>query len=157
MLENLNYIYLSMYALDVYNGILPLLIILTVFIWLVFCIHNIVLLGNNVDKGTVGEAYVDQKRILIKEICAGVFFTLILVFTPSENTLKAYMGVKAAQAVGDYIDKETDIPERSKATITKLWDKVDSYIGTIDIESTVDSTVSKASTVIDSTMSKATR
>ena len=157
MLENLNYIYLSMYALDVYNGILPLLIILTVFIWLVFCIHNIVLLANNVNERTVGEAYVDQKRILIKEICAGVFFTLILVFTPSENTLKAYMGVKAVQAVGDYIDKETDIPERSKKTITNLWDKVDSYIGTIDIESTVDSTVSKANTVIDSTVSKATK
>ena len=39
----------------------------------------------------------------------------------------------------------------------QLWDKVDSYIGTIDIESTVDSTVSKANTVIDSTVSKATK
>jgi hypothetical protein len=143
MLENLNYIYMSMYALDVYKGLLGIMIAFTIVSWVVFIIHGAVVFIQNVDSATLVEGYTASRRTMIIEFIVAVFFTAILVFTPSRNTVKAYMGVKAVQAVGNYIDTETDIPERSKATITKLWDKVDSYIETIDIENKVDSTVSK--------------
>lgn len=143
MLENLNYIYLSMYALDVYKGLLGIMIAFTIVSWVVFVMHAVVVFAINVDEGTVVEGYSKNKKALMVEFLVVIVFAFILVLTPSRNTVKAYMGVKAVQAVGNYIDAETDIPERSKATITKLWDKVDSYIETIDIESTVDSTVSK--------------
>lgn len=132
-----------MYALDVYKGLLGIIIAFTVVSWVVFVIHALVVFAMNVDHGTLGEGYSENKKPLIVEFLFAILFTFILVFTPSRNTVKAYMGVKAVQAVGNYIDAETDIPERSKATITKLWDKVDSYIETIDIENKVDSTVSK--------------
>lgn len=145
MLENLNYIYLSMYVLDVYAGLLGLMIAFTVVSWMVFVIHGGAVFITHVDEGTLIEGYTKSRKTMIIEFIVAIFFTGILVFTPSKNTVKAYMGVKAVQAVGEYVDKETDIPERSKATITKLWNKVDSYIETIDIESKVDSTVNKVS------------
>lgn len=127
MLENLNYIYIAMYVLDLRESIEGIFYLFgtasaaAVFIWL----------------GAAGMVYEDIKVITnhAKKFIALVMFSIFcFVFysiIPSANTVKAYIGVKAVQSVGNYLADDTDIPQRSRATITKLWDRVDAYIGTI--------------------------
>lgn len=140
MLENLSYIYQAMYALDLYDSLTTLSgwiigigLIVLAFMWMY-----------------VGLSHLDNRPVDAKEFWAttgkyqkrSIYVVLALIlfmtFLPSKNTLKAYIGVKAVQSVGNYLDAKTDIPERSKASITKLWDKVDGYIESIDIDDEVD-------------------
>lgn len=127
MLENLNYIYIAMYVLDLRESVEGIfycfgsLSVTAVFIWLF----------------VAGMAYEDLKAItnhtkkFIALVLFGVFCFVFASIIPSANTVKAYIGVKAVQSVGNYLADDTDIPQRSRATITKLWDRVDAYIGTI--------------------------
>ena len=130
MLENLNYIYIAMYVLDLRDVLANMFVLFGLFalfgvlVWFLFA-------------GFHYEVYKDFRAITyhIKKFIALVFFCIFcLVFAaiiPSANTVKAYIGVKAVQCVGNYLSEDTNIPQRSRATITKLWDRVDAYIGTI--------------------------
>lgn len=126
MLENLNYIYIAMYVLDLRESIKNILIAfgilsaVVVFIWVMATsyIEDIKAITNHTKK-------------FIALVLFGVFCFVFASIIPSANTVKAYIGVKAVQSVGNYLADDTDIPQRSRATITKLWDRVDAYIGTI--------------------------
>ena len=80
--------------------------------------------------------------------------SLIITIAPSKNTVKVFFGVKAAQSVMTYIDDST-IPERTKKTVDNLWNKVDNYLTTIDIDSAATNAVSNSvSNTVDSTITK---
>lgn len=145
MLENLNYIYQAMYAIDLYDGLVEFVDYLHTWIGGLFVVLHVVVLvimairADSYSMQDTWKAPLDwiwtawRSKLLIASI---VIFFLSITFeavVPSKNTVKAYMGVKAVQATGDYLNS-TDIPARSKATITKLWDKVDGYLDDIDIE-----------------------
>lgn len=150
MLENLSYIYQAMYALDLYDSLQSMigffLIALPVgwgFVWVITLMFSI-------EMGERAFASLWKNTKWFQFASLALFILLVAVDTvmPSKNTVKAYIGVKAVQAVGDYLDKNTDIPERSKHTVTRLWDKVDGYIESIDFEE-------EATAVADSTKAKA--
>lgn len=153
MLENLSYIYKAMYVLDLYDSINNMigffLIALPVGWGITWFITWLVHAENHSAFPTVWRA---TKWFQIASIVLCIIMVMIDVIMPSKNTVKAYIGVKAVQSVGEYLDKETDIPERSKYTITRLWDKVDGYIESIDIEDEVneikDSSKSKADSLV---------
>ena len=137
MLENLDYIYKAMYALDMWDKLDNLLSTYMVALPIILGILWVITVIASTDVDDAFSKFWDATKWW--QIGGAVLWVIVLgisTIMPSKNTVKAYIGVKAAQAVGNYLDKETDIPERSKATITKLWDKVDSYIETIDTEKT---------------------
>lgn len=127
MLENLNYIYIAMYVLDLRESIE------NIFYWFGSLSAAAVLIWLTV--AAVEREYIKTIINHTKKFVALVLFSVFcFVFAsiiPSTNTVKAYIGVKAVQSVGNYLADDTDIPQRSRATITKLWDRVDAYIGTI--------------------------
>lgn len=154
MLQNLNYIYKAMYVLDMWdriNNILNTYILglpIIIFILWALVYFSALLVSDDVED--VGKCWKYTKWWHVGSIVLWIIAFTIYTIMPSKNTVKAYIGVKAVQAVGEYIDKETDIPERSKATITKLWNKVDSYIETIDTEDIVKEKIDGAVGEIDS-------
>lgn len=153
MLENLSYIYQAMYALDLYdkfNGIIGFLQV-AIPIGLIILLFGTVLLSSSGDEAM--EHVKATKIFYIIGIPLFLLVMLIWLVMPQKNTVKAYIGVKAVQAAGDYLDKNTNIPERSKHTMTRLWDKVDGYIESIDVEEKVEQTIEA---VKDSTTAKAT-
>lgn len=153
MLENLSYIYKAMYALDLYDSLTNFMgaarFVLAIG-WLIA--HGIAAMITAEVDDTWTKFWNATKFYQKCSIAIIIIFSLISAITPSKNTVKAYIGVKAVQSVGEYLDKETDIPERSKYTITRLWDKVDGYIESIDIEDEVneikDSSKSKADSLV---------
>ena len=141
MIDSLSYIYLAMYALDLYDGLHGMIIALfvgSIISWFVSWLIPL-----------IGMACAERESELpnwkfwkpwIKWLSVLLFImSFVMAIMPSKNTVKVFMGVKAVQAVATYVD-DTDIPERTKATVTKLWDKVDGYITSIDVESKADST-----------------
>lgn len=153
MLENLSYIYQAMYALDFYDKFNPLITFFQVAIpiGLVVLFFGTCFLSDNGDDAVT---HIKATRIFYYiGIPLWMIVMLIWLAMPGKNTVKAYIGIKAVQAAGDYLDKNTNIPERSKHTMTRLWDKVDGYIESIDVEEKVEKTLEA---VKDSTTSKAT-
>jgi hypothetical protein len=153
MLENLSYIYQAMYALDLYDSIQSMLgffLIALPAIWgFVWFITLMISIENS---NAFGIQWRATKWFQFASLAVFIMAVVISTIMPSKNTVKAYIGVKAVQAVGDYLDKNTDIPERSKHTMTRLWDKVDGYIESIDFEEEVkeikDSSKSKADSLV---------
>lgn len=136
MIDSLSYIYLAMYALDLYDGlsnILTAVMIISIIGFALSVLIPTMALTDNLMWFPKFKKYIIVFVILT---CLSSFMTAIW---PSKNTVKVFMGVKAVQAVATYVDG-TDIPERTKATVTKLWDKVDGYITSIDVEGKADST-----------------
>ncbi len=150
MLENLSYIYQAMYALDLYDSIKSMIEFFLIALPVGWGIVWFITLMVSVEAGERAFATVWRTTKWYQFASIFIFIVALLmnVIMPSKNTVKAYIGVKAVQAVGDYLDKNTDIPERSKHTVTRLWDKVDGYIESIDFEE-------KATAVADSTKAKA--
>ena len=156
MLQNLDYIYKAMYALDMWDKLNSLFTgYLVVFGCIILGSWAVTLLASADVDHAFSKFWGATKWWQIGGAVLWVIVLAISTIMPSKNTVKAYIGVKAAQAVGNYLDKETDIPERSKATITKLWDKVDSYIETIDTEDAVKEKVDAVNGAIDNTKVKA--
>lgn len=151
MIENLDYIYLAMYILDLYDNIHTFSIVVNVISVVVVVVSCLVFFTVLTEP--------EESKVLCKKIIKYfgivlVIFSLINVILPSKNTVKVFFGVKAAQAVMTYIDDST-IPERTKKTVDNLWNMVDNYLTTIDIDSTATAAVSNSvSNTVDSTITK---
>lgn len=154
MIENLDYIYLAMYILDLYDNIHTFSIVVNVISVVVVVVSCLVFFTVLTEPYTEEESKVLCKKIIKYFGIVLVIFSLINVILPSKNTVKVFFGVKAAQAVMTYIDDST-IPERTKKTVDNLWNRVDNYLTTIDIDSTATAAVSNSvSNTVDSTITK---
>lgn len=101
--------------------------------WIGFIvILSVLIINNNDSTAETIEITSRHNKIAISFITVS-FIIMANIFMPSTNTIKAFIGVKAVQVVGEVID-ETSIPERSIASLNKLWDKVDGYIETIEVK-----------------------
>lgn len=156
MIESLNYIYLAMYILDLYDGAKNLVgVILAISgICTAFCVAIFLLQISDTDRDWVNEGKPLCKRILKYSSIVLALTSIFIAIVPSKNTVKVFFGVKAVQSVMTYIDNST-IPERTKKTVDNLWNKVDNYLTTIDIDSTATAAVSNSvSNTVDSTITK---
>lgn len=119
MIEDLNYIYMASYWLDVFKSF-------STGMWVLLFISIVIMapISINIDIASTEKEKSGLRPWRNRFIVAG----LLLILTPSERTLKLYIGVKASQKALVYMDK-TDIPERAKATLDGLWDKIDETIG----------------------------
>ena len=156
MIDNLSYIYIAMYALDLYHSLDSFLSIMVWGIPIAFGMALFITGFNSNDGSDFVKNISYFKKFYIVALVLYLIFLPMSILMPSENTIKAYMGVKAVQSVAVYLETKTDIPERSKATLTKLWDRVDGYLTTIDIGKVVDKAKASApiTGVPDSTLSK---
>jgi len=163
MLENLSYIYQAMYALDLYDSLTTLLGTLCWLLPLAWAVTWVatVLASSEYGTGVFGKMWKATKWFQLGSLFIFFISIFLLVIMPSKNTVKAYIGVKAVQAVGNYISTQTNVPERSKHTITRLWDKVDGYIESIDFEdeseavsAVADSTTAKANNLVNDVKEK---
>lgn len=152
MIDSLSYIYLAMYALDLYDNFNTMITVLFTFSMIAWSISWLVPIlikscGDLPDWG-FWKPWIKWLTVSF------VILTFVMFIMPSNNTVKVFIGVKAVQSVSTYVD-DTDISERSKATVTKLWNTVDEYITSIDVESKADSTgtviKSEVQSVADST------
>jgi len=125
-----------MYALDLYDGLSNILTAVMVISCIGFALSVLIPLCGLYEQNHWFPAF---KTYIIWFGVITFLSSFMMAVWPSKNTVKVFMGVKAVQAVATYVD-DTDIPERTKATVTKLWDKVDGYITSIDVESKADST-----------------
>ena len=156
MIESLNYIYLAMYILDLYDGAKNLVAVILAISVLctVFCVAIFSVQISETDRDWVNEGKPLCKRILKYSSIVLALTSIFITIVPSKNTVKVFFGVKAAQAVMTYIDDST-IPERTKKTVDNLWNRVDNYLTTIDIDSTATAAVSNSvSNTVDSTITK---
>lgn len=156
MIESLNYIYLAMYILDLYDGAKNLVAVILAISGLctVFCVAIFSVQISETDRDWVNEGKPLCKRILKYSSIVLALTSIFITIVPSKNTVKVFFGVKAAQAVMTYIDDST-IPERTKKTVDNLWNRVDNYLTTIDIDSTATAAVSNSvSNTVDSTITK---
>lgn len=154
MIENLDYIYLAMYILDLYENIRSFIIVNNAISALVVAISCLVFFMVLTEPNTKDESKVLCKKIIKYFSIVLAISSFINVILPSKNTVKVFFGVKAAQSVMTYIDDST-IPERTKKTVDNLWNKVDNYLTTIDIDSAATNAVSNSvSNTVDSTITK---
>ena len=152
MIESLNYIYLAMYILDLYDGAKNLVAVILAISGLctVFCVAIFSVQISETDRDWVNEGKPLCKRILKYSSIVLALTSIFITILPSKNTVKVFFGVKAVQSVASYID-DTNIPERTKKTVDNLWNKVDNYLTSIDIDSAATSAVTNA---VDSTVTK---
>ena len=155
MIDSLSYIYIAMYFLDLYDGLTTTVDLILGISCFVCPISSIAYIAWKSESEYDHERFYKICKKIIKYSFISLIFTGVFsVLVPSKNTVKVFFGVKAAQSVAHYVD-DTNIPERTKKTVNNLWNRVDSYLTNIDIDSTiistVDSTLSSAKTSIDST------